>query len=163
LRKKEENVNAPTVREVYRQHGTAAMTLPANASLESLVEILVREPSVRGIFLLDSEQRFAGAVTRVNLIRWAHLNLAGGKGAQDLPIAEFFRIIDARKAGDLMGGDARAFSVKEGDTLQTALDKMLENDEDIIAVTDGGENVLGDLRLTEVLWWIISSARRRMP
>jgi CBS domain-containing protein len=156
---KEEDVNAPTVREVYRQHGTAAMTLPANASLENLIDIMVREPSVRGIFLVDSEQRFAGMVTRVNLTRWAHLNLAGGKAAKDLPLSEFFRIIDARKAKDLLGGDGPDLSVREEDSLQSALDKMLEIDEDMIAVTDRGGTVLGDLRLTEILWWVITYGR----
>ncbi len=150
----------PLVADVYKLHGSATVLMPADSSLEETIGALVREPSLRGIFLADSKQRFVGMVTRLDLIRWAHLNLTGGKGRHEIPISEFFRIVDARKAKDLASGDARILAVREKDSLQAALDKMLDYEEDVIPVLDGEGKVLGDLRLSEVLWWVLTFGRQ---
>ena len=153
-------MNKTLVAEVYRLHGSASVSIPADSPLEDVIGEFIREPSLRGIFLIDAKQRFVGMVTRVDLIRWAHLNLTGGKGRHEIPVSEFFRIVDARKAKDLASGDPRVLSVKESDTLQAALDKMLDQEEDVIAVLDSEGRVLGDLRLSEILWWVLTHGRR---
>jgi CBS domain-containing protein len=153
-------VNKTLVAEVYRLHGSASVSIPADSPLEDVIGEFIREPSLRGIFLIDAKQRFVGMVTRVDLIRWAHFNLTGGKERHKIPVSEFFRIVDARKAKDLASGDPRVLSVKESDTLQAALDKMLDQEEDVIAVLDSEGRVLGDLRLSEILWWVLTHGRR---
>ncbi len=153
-------MNNPLVADVYKLHGSAVVVLPDDSSLNDAIGSLVRESSSRGIFLVDSKQRYVGMVTRVNLIRWAHLNLTGGKGRHEIPISSFFRVIDARNAKDLVNKDQRTYSVKETDTLQAALDKMLDYEEDIIPVLDNVGKILGDLRLSEVLWWILAFGRK---
>ena len=65
--------------------------------------------------------------------------------------SDFFCIVDAKKAKDLVSGDPKAITVKETDTLQTALDKMLDHEEDVLPVVDNERRILGDLRLSEVL------------
>ncbi len=119
-----------------------------------------REPAVRGVFLVDANRRFAGLVTRVDLMRWAHLKLSGRKGRLELPIFEFFRIVDASKAMDLAHSDGKRLSVRESDPLQTALEKMLDEEEDVLPVLDSDGRVLGDLRLSEVLWSVLASVKR---
>lgn len=153
-------MNKPLVADIYKLHGSASVSMPADSSLEDVIGTLVREPLLRGIFLVDSKQEFVGMVTRVDLIRWAHLNLTGGKERHEIPISEFFRIVDARKAKDLASGDPQVLSVRERDSLQSALDKMLDYEEDVIAVLDNEGRVLGDLRLSEVLWWVFAYGRR---
>jgi len=153
-------MNKPLVADVYKLHGSATVSIPADSSLEDVIGALVREPSLRGIFLVNSKQKLVGKVTRLDLIRWAHLNLTGGKGRHEIPISEFFRIVDARKAKDLASGDPRILAVRENDTLQAALDKMLDYEEDVIPVLDNDGKVLGDLRLSEVLWWVLAFGRR---
>ena len=66
-------------------------------------------------------------------------------------ISDFYRIVDARKAKDLVSTDPQGLVVKETDTLQTALDKMLDFEEDVLPVVDNERRILGDLRLSEVL------------
>lgn len=153
-------MNNPLVADVYKLHGSAVAILPDDTLLKDAIGSLVRESSLRGIFLVDSKQRYVGMVTRVNLIRWAHLNLTGGKGRHEIPISEFFRVIDAHNAKDLVNRDQRTYSVKENDTLQAALDKMLDYEEDIIPVLDNVGKILGDLRLSEALWWVLAFGRR---
>ncbi|MDD5501436.1 MAG: CBS domain-containing protein [Candidatus Omnitrophica bacterium] len=153
-------MDRPLVADVYKLHGDATISIPADSSLEDVIGTLIREPSLRGIFLVNSKQRLVGMVTRLDLIRWAHLNLTGGKGRHEIPISELFRIVDARKAKDLASGDPHVLAVRENDTLQAALDKMLDYEEDVIPVLDSEGKVSGDLRLSEVLWWVLAFGRR---
>jgi len=90
-------------------------------------------------------------ITSLDLRRWVHIELFGGKGRHEIPIATFYQIANAKKARDLARGDYGSRGVRETDSLQTALDKMLDFDEDIIPVLDSEGRVLGDLRLSEVL------------
>lgn len=147
------------VEEVYRLHGTAADSVPEDTSLEYIIGRFAREPGLRGVFLVDSRQRFSGVITRADLMRWAHFQLFGGKGRHDIAISDFFRVVDAKKAKDLVTTDPRAIAVRETDTLQTALDKMLDYEEDVLPVVDGERRILGDLRLSEVLLKVIEVGR----
>lgn len=149
------------VAEIYRLHGTASMTLPADSPLDDVINAFVRHPSSRGIFLVDSSQRFVCMVTRTDLLRWAHLQVTRGKGMRQTPIADFFRLIDAKKGKDLACRGQQAVSVKASDTLETALNKMLDYEEDLLPVVDNDGRVIGDLRLSEVLWWVIERGKRK--
>jgi CBS domain-containing protein len=59
-----------------------------------------------------------------------------------------------------MTPDTQILSVKESDTLQAALDKMLDYKQDIIPVVDDEGRILGDLGLSEVLWAGIAYGRQ---
>ena len=56
------------------------------------------------------------------------------------------------KAKDLAHGEWSSLGVKEADTLQTALNQMVEYQEDVIPVLDDEGRILGDLRISEVLF-----------
>ena len=95
-----------------------------------------------------------GIVTRIDLMGWAHFQLFGGKERHDVTVSEFFRIVDVKKARDIACGDSWMLSVKENDTLQAALDKMLDHEEDMLPLSRNSQGeIIGDLRLSEVLWW----------
>ena len=66
-----------------------------------------------------------------------------------------------KKAKDLVSGDPKAITIKGTDNLQTALDKMLDHEEDVLPVVDGERRVLGDLRLSEVLLKAIEAGKTR--
>jgi CBS domain-containing protein len=152
VRAKEGPMNNHFVSEVYKLHGGVSVSINVDSSAEEVIGSFVRQPSIRGIFLVDSKLRYVGMVSRIDLLRWSHIKLAGGKGRREITISNFFRIADARKAGDLTGSNLLTLSVKESDTLQTALDKMLDSEEDVIPVLDSEGRILGDLGLSEVLW-----------
>ena len=139
------------VKDVYQLHGTATDTITEDTPLEHIISRFAWEPGLRGVFLIDARQRLSGIVTRADLMKWAHFQLYGGKGRYELGISEFFRIVDAKKAKDLARRDGRSLGTKETDSLQTALDKMLDIEEDVLPVIDNQGKILGDLRLSEVL------------
>lgn len=65
------------VEEVYRLHGTASASLPEDVPLKEVIARFAREPGLRAVFLIDAEQRFAGVVTRIAIMKWAHFQLFG--------------------------------------------------------------------------------------
>jgi CBS domain-containing protein len=148
------------VADVYRIHDNAIAKVDADLSLKDAIGTLARNPSLRGVFLVDTEFKFVGLMTRVNLLRWAHFNLSGTKDRPEIPVAEIFKIIDAHRAREVATYGHTSYSVRENDTLHVALDKMLDAEEDVIAVLDDEGKVLGDLRLSEVLSYLLSYARQ---
>ncbi len=143
------------VDEVYRLHGTAMVSVPEDVPLEHVISRLAHEPNLRPIFLVDVRQRFTGLITRAKLIEWTHLQISGGQGRHEISVYEILQILEAKKAKDIVSGDPQALAVKETDTLQDALDKMLNHKEDVLPVLDSEGRILGDLRISEVLLKVI--------
>jgi CBS domain-containing protein len=158
---REPKMNTIQVGEVFRLHGNASISVSEDASVEYVLAYLGHEQHIRGVFLVDADQKFKGIITSSDIRRWVHIELFGGKGRHEIPISTFYRIADAKKARDLARGDYRSLGVRETDSLQTALDKMLDFEEDIIPVFDSEGYVLGDLRLSEVLFKALEVGKQR--
>ena len=148
------------VKDVYQLHGMATDSISEDTSLENIIGRFALEPGLRGVFLVDARQRFSGVITRADLMKWAHLKLFSGKGRHDIAVFDLFRTIGAKKAKDLISGDPKAIAVREVDTLQTALDKMIDHEEDVLPVVNKDNMILGDLRLSEVLLMAIEVGRQ---
>jgi len=145
------------ISDMHKLLGTKIKTLPVDAVLEDVIRVFASETTLSGICLLDKNQSYAGMITRMDLLKWAHLQFTAGHGIHGVSLSEYYRLIDARKAKDLISGASRDYHVKESDTIQTALHKMIYSEEDIIPVLDARGNILGDMRLSEVLWYILRS------
>jgi CBS domain-containing protein len=149
------------VGDVYKLHGTASIAVSEDVSLDYVLAYLGHEQHIRGVFLVNAEKKFKGVVTGNDIRRWAHIELFGGQGRHEIHLSDFYRIADAKKAGDLARGDYRSLGVSETDSLQTALDQMLNYEEDIIPVLDSEGRILGDLRLSEVLLKALEVGKQR--
>jgi len=143
-------VKTVRVEDVYRLHGTASAMVQDDVLLEDLIIKFAREPNLCGVFLIDPQQRFAGMIARADLLKWSTVVLLGGK-VSIASSGEAYRIMLATKARDLRREDWPFLGVKKTDTLQTALNQMIDSGEDIIPVLDSEGRILGDLRLSEVL------------
>jgi hypothetical protein len=155
-------MNIPSVAEVYKLHGTTSLVMNEYEPLEKVIGTFAQQPSIRGVFLVDRNQYFNSVITRIDFIRWVHLQLSGGKGMDRVSIWDILKLVEAKTAKDLALSYQKYISVKESDSLQTALDKMLRYEEDIIPVLDHEGKVLGDLRLSEVLWWFLSFGKQNI-
>jgi CBS domain-containing protein len=139
------------VGEVFRLHGNASIIVSEDISLEYVLAYLGHEKHIRGVFLANPEKKFTGVITGADIRKWVHIELFGGKGRNEISLSSFYRIANAKKAKDLAHGESDSLGVKQTDSLQTALDKMLDYEEDILPVLDSEGHILGDLRLSEVL------------
>jgi len=118
--------------------------------MKDVVSRFASDSSLRGIFLVDSRHRFAGVITRADLLKWSIIRLLRGK-IDIVSAAEAQRLVFATKAKDLRREDWVLLGVREDDSLQTALNQMIDSEEGIIPVLDSKGKILGDLSLSEVL------------
>jgi CBS domain-containing protein len=139
------------VGEVHQVHGKASISVPEDATLEYVVALLGHERHLQGVFIVDSSQRYVGMVSRFDLLRWTQLQLHGGKRKAALPIEGLMHLLRARKAKDLETRNSSKLSLSENDTLEAALDLMIEFGEDIVPVIDAEGRIIGDLSLSELL------------
>ena len=138
------------VKEIHQLHGKASMAIPEDSTLDYVVALFGHERHLQGVFMVDSNGKFVGMVSRFDLLRWAQLKLYGGEKIKKIPVNELLSLIKATKAKDLEM-DCRVFSLKEDDTIQTALDLMIGYEEDIIPVLDSEGKIIGDVSLSELL------------
>jgi CBS domain-containing protein len=140
------------IEQVHRLQDNTSKIIPTDLPLEEMIEHFIFKPNLQGLFLQDKQLKFSGIVSRMDLVRWAHLKLLGGKGRHDIPVSEFYRLADARKAVDIMNLYRTQVAVKESDTLQTAINIMLDFQLDIIPVIGNDGTILGDLTVREILY-----------
>jgi CBS domain-containing protein len=60
-------------------------------------------------------------------------------------------MVSQTQAKSLARGDWRTLGVKENDSLQEALDQMVDFGEDVLPVLNEDGIILGDIRLSEIL------------
>jgi len=117
------------IREVFDPTRTQSVTVPDMETLENVIVKLASAPRLEGIFLTDSRKRFAGVITRSDLLRGAALKLRRSHEIEELTTGHVLNLVTATLARDLARGDWHTLGVKFEDDLGRALDQMLENDE----------------------------------
>lgn len=152
------------VSDVFDPQVGHSAVLPDDYSLEEVITRLAGDPCLRGVFLVDSSQRFVGVITRPDLLKWAALKFGGQAGAESrrIPISrrEILSYVLATKAKEVASGDWRTLGVKPSDDLAMALGKMFEYGAIDIPVVDEDGRILGDLKLSQVLLKAVEVARR---
>ena len=121
-----------------------------DALLEDVIARLGNNPNIHTIFLVDSKRRFTGIVRRSDLMKWARFHFFGDTEVKALILRDFYHYVGAAKGKELRQGNWQSLPVKESDTLQTALDRMISYEEDVIPVVDTRGRILGDVTLSEV-------------
>ena len=146
------------VKDVYQLHGTASVSVADHVLLEDIIYRFAHEPNIRGVFLVDEAQRFAGMISRLAIMKWAEFQLFG-KWKTGIPASEVTQLVDSVKAKNVARGDWRSVGVKEEDTLEKAFNQMMSLEEDVIPVLDEDGKIIGDLRLSEILLKTIEAGR----
>lgn len=58
------------VSEAYKISGKSSITVSEDADLEYIAAYLGHEHHIQGVFVTDSQQRFIGIISRLDLLRW---------------------------------------------------------------------------------------------
>jgi CBS domain-containing protein len=149
------------VEEIYRPHCSCALSVTENTELEETIAQFAENPAIRGIYLLDSEQRFLGIIRLTDLRNWVKYRILKEYGTyRALSAWDAYHLISAEKAADLVYGDRLSLGVKKDDTLQTALDKMVEHETNILPVLDDSHNIIGDLLIADILSKIVELGKQ---
>lgn len=110
--------------------------------------------------MADPINRFSGVITRNDLLKWTHLQFGSEMRSISISPKDICRVASATRAKDLAVGDWRTMGVRLDADLATALQQFMEHDEIDIPVLDKDGRVLGDLRLSQTLYYSIDAGRK---
>jgi CBS-domain-containing membrane protein len=138
------------VRDVCDIEGMPCVVTPEDEPLENVIRRFAQSPLCGGVFLVDSQQRFAGIVTRTSLLKWASIQLSERLGGR-VSTSDILSSAFSTKAKDVARGNWRTMGVKTTDDIQTALHQMIDSGVDYIPVLSKDGRVQGSLGLSQVL------------
>jgi CBS domain-containing protein len=129
--------------------------------MEDVLRRLAEESSLRGVFVTDVEGHLVGVITRTDILEWVRIRLGLAlKGARLTPdrILRLAQLVRAAKATDAIHPGSEKVAVRPEDTLDLALQLMLQTDLVSVPVVDDEGRILGDLTLSFVLRYLLDAA-----
>jgi len=124
------------------------------ASLDDIAKMIIANPSLKSVYVLDEKHKLVGRVTLKNLIRHEFLNL--------IPSSfEYFNALEFigdKTAEEIMTAPVY---VKDDDTLKTAFIKMYENELEELPVVDNNLCLMGNIDLVELLTILIEKKEQK--
>jgi CBS domain-containing protein len=146
-------MNKPTVGDVYRLITKEAKTIDQNAKKHEVVKILLSgSTATRSVYVVNDIGQLKGIITVGDVI--ASIAVRTGHIPRRLSIKtayKLFKLSGFGVAGDMMRAPVRVTKESE---LQTALEKMADNNLSELPVTDKEGKIIGDLNAFEVLKFI---------
>ncbi len=143
------------VKDVFEKT-TLSLIVNEDEKINEVIRHYAEKPSLRGIFVVDKEQKLKGAITRNDLLQWAKFKIGADIGKSDfVHVDEINRYVYSTTAKDIMYKYSSEVYVKPDDSLDLALDIMITEDTLSIPVTDDENKIIGDLVFSEVLDAII--------
>ena len=145
------------VRNARRLITERPITVTPEETLEELVLAITEDPKTRAIFVVDRERRLKGIIGLKDLVRATFTSLANLDSLGHSAV----RISLSHRASDMSYGTM--VYVKDDDSLDSALTKMLDNGLEEIPVVDDDMKVIGELDLRELLMvWLEKAIKREI-
>ena len=147
------------VKDVFEIAKTLSLIVDEEEQIYKIIEQYAENPSLRGIFVVDKERRLKGIVTRNDLLQWAKFKIGAYPSNDTLIVDKINRYVYSTIAKNIIRRDSSEIYVKPEDSLNSALELMVNEDILAIPVVDEEKRIIGDLILSEVLYAIVRSAR----
>ncbi len=119
-----------------------------DATTDDVAKMLIANPRLKTIYVVDNELRLLGGITLKRLIRQEFSDLLPNN-------FEYFGTLDFIGKNTAFDMIERLVYVKEEDTLKTAFLKMYENELDELPVVDNNLKLIGNIDLLELLTILI--------
>ena len=132
-----------------------ALTAKEGDGIEVAIRRFAREKDTHTIFVVDDKGKLKGSVRLKHVLNWVRLKLGIGRerrrltrGVESFEAFQFLRLAESTKIGDIV---SPAASVKMDDTLAHSLNVMADKEGVEVAAVDDGGQLLGEVKLTQVL------------
>ena len=142
------------VKDIYRLDDDNPIFLKLPDDFSQVVINFANHAELRGIFVVDDDDRFLGVITRTDMLDWARVKLGGFKLKPLTDMDKTLRLITlirATSVGEILRSETKQAAVKTEDTLERALRVMVKTDLIVLPVVDEEQCVIGRLRLAELL------------
>ena len=134
------------IREVMQRIGEREVpAVMGDSTIDEVIEIIVRFPHTRLVYVTDSEQRLRGTITVGSLLR--HLFPYHYEG--NIHGRGILRHITAQKAYDLM--DIKNILASPDEEVDEVLQRMAKSGVKEMAIVDGNGRILADITAVDLL------------
>lgn len=143
-----------TVNDAYLLFDEDPVVLSLNDAFSLAIHDFAHQAELRGLFVVDHKNRFAGVITRTDLLDWARVKLGAifHKPLTDTDkTIRLVNLINAETVGDVLHPETINTAVLPSDSLALALQKMIDADSIILPVIDESQHIIGSLTLSELL------------
>lgn len=143
-----------TVKDAYLLADEDPVILRLTDGFSLAIHDFAHQAELRGLFVVDQEDRFVGVITRTDLLDWARVKL-GAIFQKPLTNADktirLVNLINAESVSDVLHPETINAAVLPSDSLALALQKMIDSDSIILPVIDKSQHIIGSLTLSELL------------
>ena len=142
------------VKDTIRQDDDHPILLKLTDDFSQVIKNFAEHIEIKGIFVVDEEDRFLGVITRTDMLDWVRAKLGTILYKPLTAMEETIRLvtlIGASKVGDILRPETKNAAVNQNDTLGKALKIMVDIDLIVLPVVNESLHVIGRLRLSEIL------------
>jgi CBS domain-containing protein len=125
------------------------------ASLDDIAKMIIANPNLKSVYVVDKKQKLVGRVSLKNLIKHEFMDL--------IPSSfEYFNALEF--IGDKTAEEVMTapFYVKDNATLKDAFIKMYENELEELPVVDSNINLIGNIDIIELLTILIEKKEQKL-
>ncbi|MGQ9723090.1 MAG: CBS domain-containing protein [Candidatus Jordarchaeum sp.] len=127
--------------------------------IEDIIKIFVETPKLRGMFVVDENNKLLGVIPLSDLISWAKL-MTGVLPVKDIhDLSEAIRVSLSKTAGGLVRKETKDAAVELDDSVTDALDKMIKLELTGVPVVDKRGKIVGGLQILDILKVILEKEK----
>jgi len=151
-----------TVKDAYRLENEVPIVLGFEDEISEVIDNFAQHGDLRGVFIVDEEQRFSGVITRVDLLDWARMQLGA---ALLMPLTDkdktlrLSTLVNATTVGDMLREETSNVSVCTDETLAHALQIMIDAELIVLPVVNESQKIIGNLTLSELLFQVFCKSQ----
>lgn len=147
------------VRDIYNSARMNSLIVDENETLKETITKFAERPELKGIFILDKSKKLKGVVTRIDLLNLVKIKI--GKDLGEVPLRILYlRGLKEVKTKDIASVYSKAAFVKLEDLLEKALKLMIDMDLVAIPIVDDDNNIIGDLKLSDILLKLYTASEK---
>lgn len=146
-----------TVAELSKQSKMQAMIINRDTPLAEAVHQFATNHHLGGIFLTDEANRLAGVINKQDLLHWVTMLIGQPVSTKPMSMIQIRRLVNARRMADLAAPGSENAALTLDETLADALEKMIHFHLIDIPVVDHDNQIVNDLRLSEILAYVLDS------
>jgi CBS-domain-containing membrane protein len=142
------------VKDAYHLDDEDPILINVTADFSHVIQNFALHCELRGVFVVDDDNRFLGVITRTDQLDWAQAKLGAFllRPLTDMDKAiRLITLIGSASVGDILRPETKNAAVLVDNTLAHTLKKMIETDLIILPVIDEARQIIGSITLTEIL------------
>ena len=152
-----------TVKDAYRLDDEDPVILRLNDEISQVINNFANHADLRGVFVVDDDNRFLGVITRTDLLDWVRVKI-GAFFLKPLLIdvdktIRLISLIDTSTVGDILRQETNKVAVFANDTLAHAAQMMIEADLIVLPVIDESQHIIGSLTICELLNLVLNKSQ----